>query len=83
MIDFSDNRDIFLREGDATEIDVELELYLERLSGMLDDADWRAMVMDYWRGLMLPIKGKSVEPRSSNWCMSPRCAGALSVTTGN
>ncbi|MHB9119828.1 MAG: IS701 family transposase, partial [Burkholderiales bacterium] len=44
------------------EIEDELERYLERLAGVLGHADRRVGLMDYCRGLMLPIKRKSVEP---------------------
>lgn len=43
-------------------IDNELERYLERLAGVLGHADRRTGLMDYCRGLMLPLKRKSVEP---------------------
>lgn len=47
-------------------IDEELERYLERLAGVLGHADRRAGLLDYCRGLMLPIKRKSVEPLAAH-----------------
>lgn len=47
-------------------IDNELECYLERLAGVLGRADRRTGLMDYCRGLMLPIKRKSVEPLAAS-----------------
>ena len=47
-------------------IDDELELYLDRLAGVLGHADRRTGLMDYCRGLMLPIKRKSVEPLAAH-----------------
>ncbi len=47
-------------------IDDELELYLERLAGVLGHADRRVGLMDYCRGLMLPIKRKSIEPLAAH-----------------
>lgn len=47
-------------------IDDELEIYLERLAGVLGHADRRAGLMDYCRGLMLPIKRKSIEPLAAS-----------------
>lgn len=47
-------------------IDEELERYLERLASVLGHADRRAGLMDYCRGLMLPIKRKSVEPLAAH-----------------
>lgn len=47
-------------------IDEELERYLERLAGVLGHADRRTGLMDYCRGLMLPIKRKSVEPLAAH-----------------
>ncbi len=47
-------------------IDDELEGYLERLAGVLGHADRRTGLMDYCRGLMLPIKRKSIEPLAAH-----------------
>lgn len=47
-------------------IDEELEDYLDRLASVLGHADRRAGLMDYCRGLMLPIKRKSVEPLAAH-----------------
>lgn len=47
-------------------IDEELERYLDRLAGVLGHADRRAGLKDYCRGLMLPIKRKSVEPLAAH-----------------
>lgn len=43
-------------------MDDELEHYLERLAGVLGHADRRMGLKDYCRGLMLPLKRKSIEP---------------------
>ena len=48
------------------EIEDELERYLDRLAGVLGHADRRVGLMDYCRGLMLPIKRKSVEPLAAH-----------------
>ena len=42
-------------------IDEELERYLDRLASVLGHADRQVGLMDHCRGLMLPIKRKSVE----------------------
>ena len=47
-------------------IDEELERYLEQLADVLGHADRRAVLLDYCRGLMLPIKRKSVEPLAAH-----------------
>ena len=47
-------------------IDEELERYLEQLAGVLGHAERRAVLLDYCRGLMLPIKRKSVEPLAAH-----------------
>ena len=47
-------------------IDKELDRYLERLAGVLGHADRWSGLMDYCRGLMLPIKRKSVEPLAAH-----------------
>lgn len=47
-------------------IDDELEVYLERLAGVLGHADRRVGLRDYCRGLMLPIKRKSIEPLAAH-----------------
>jgi SRSO17 transposase len=47
-------------------IDEELERYLDRLAGVLGHADRRVGLKDYCRGLMLPIKRKSVEPLAAH-----------------
>ena len=44
----------------------EYEKYLEHLCGALGHADRNAGLMDYCRGLMLPIERKSVEPLASH-----------------
>jgi SRSO17 transposase len=48
------------------EVEDELERYLDRLAGVLGHADRRTGLMDYCRGLMLPIKRKSVEPLAAH-----------------
>jgi len=48
-------------------IDDELEWYLERLAGVLGHADRRVGLMDSCRGLMRPIKRKSIRP------LDPQC----------
>lgn len=70
MLNIADNPVIFFREGDDRAIDDELDCYLERLAGVLGHADRRTGLMDYCRGLMLPIKRKSVEPLAAS--MDPR-----------
>jgi SRSO17 transposase len=47
-------------------IDKELDCYLERLADVLGHADRRSGLKDYCRGLMLPIKRKSVEPLAAH-----------------
>lgn len=47
-------------------IDDELALYLDRLAGVLGHADRRVGLRDYCRGLMLPIKRKSIEPLAAH-----------------
>lgn len=47
-------------------IDDELGVYLDRLAGVLGHADRRTGLMDYCRGLMLPIKRKSIEPMAAH-----------------
>lgn len=47
-------------------IEDELEGYLDRLSGVLGHADRRSGLMDYCRGLMLPLKRKSIEPLAAS-----------------
>lgn len=66
MLNIADNPVIFFREGDDMAIDDDLESYLERLAGVLGHADRRTGLMDYCRGLMLPIKRKSVEPLAAS-----------------
>lgn len=46
--------------------DDELEMYLERLAGVLGHADRRAGLKDYCCGLMLPIQRKSIEPLAAH-----------------
>jgi SRSO17 transposase len=66
MFNIADNRIIYFREGEVMAIDDELERYLGRLAGVLGQADRRTGLMDYCRGLMLPIKRKSVEPLAAS-----------------
>ena len=42
------------------------EKYLEHLCGALGHADRNEGFMDYCRGLMLPLKRKSVEPLAAH-----------------
>lgn len=44
----------------------EFDAYLERLCGVLGHADRNAGLVDYCRGLMLPIERKSVEPLAAH-----------------
>jgi SRSO17 transposase len=62
----ADNAIIILERGGEMAIDDELEEYLDRLAGVLGHADRRAGLTDYCRGLMLPIKRKSIEPLAAN-----------------
>ncbi len=47
-------------------IDEDLERYLDRLADVLGHLDRRVGLKDYCRGLMLPIKRKSVEPLAAH-----------------
>jgi len=47
-------------------IEDELESYLERLADVLGHVDRRTGLMDYCRGVMLPIKRKSIEPLAAS-----------------
>jgi SRSO17 transposase len=62
----ADNAIIILEMGGEMAIDDELEGYLERLAGVLGHADRRTGLLDYCRGLMLPIKRKSIEPLAAH-----------------
>ena len=53
-------------EGGEMELLVEFDEYLEHLCGALGHADRNAGLMDYCRGLMLPIERKSVEPLAAH-----------------
>lgn len=66
-MDRNADKAIIIRErGDEMGIGGELEEYLERLAGVLGHADRRVGLMDYCRGLMLPIKRKSIEPLAAH-----------------
>jgi SRSO17 transposase len=62
----ADNAIIILGRSGEMAIDDELDGYLDRLAGVLGHADRRAGLMDYCRGLMLPIKRKSIEPLAAH-----------------
>jgi SRSO17 transposase len=62
----ADNDIIILDRAGEMAIDDELEGYLDRLAGVLGHAERRAGLVDYCRGLMLPIKRKSVEPLAAH-----------------
>jgi SRSO17 transposase len=62
----ADNAIIILERSGEMALDDELELYLDRLAGVLGHADRRIGLVDYCRGLMLPIKRKSIEPLAAH-----------------
>lgn len=66
MLNSADKPNIIIRGSDVMAIDDDLEQYLERLAGVLGHADRRSGLVDYCRGLMLPIKRKSIEPLAAS-----------------